>query len=51
VTYAAPYLKRKSLFSDEAGVKEDRRVREVRVMLDRQDLLINRQAECIINIR
>jgi multidrug resistance efflux pump len=51
VTYAAPYLKRKSLFSDEVGVKEDRRVREVRVMLDRQDLLINRQAECIINIR
>jgi multidrug resistance efflux pump len=51
VIYAAPYLKRKSLFSDEAGVKEDRRVREVRVMLDRQDLLINRQAECVIKIR
>jgi multidrug resistance efflux pump len=51
VTYAAPYLKRKSLFSDEAGAKEDRRVREVRVMLDRQDLLINRQAECVITIR
>jgi len=51
VIYAAPYLKRKSLFSDEAGAKEDRRVREVRVMLDRQDLLINRQAECIIKIR
>lgn len=51
VIYAAPYLKRKSLFSDEVGAKEDRRVREVRVMLDRQDLLINRQAECIIIIR
>ena len=51
VTYAAPYLKRKSLFSDEVGVKEDRRVREVRVLLDRQDLLINRQADCVITIR
>lgn len=51
VIYAAPYLKKKSLFSDEAGVKEDRRVREVRLMLDKQDLLINRQVDCVINLK
>lgn len=45
VIYTAPYLKRKSLFSDQVGEKEDRRVREVRVLLDKQDLLINRQVE------
>ena len=51
VLYAAPYLKKKSLFSDEVGVKEDRRVREVRILLDNQELLINRQVECIIKIK
>ncbi len=51
VLYAAPYLKKKSLFSDEVGVKEDRRVREVRILLDNQALLINRQVECIIKIK
>ena len=45
VMYTAPYLKRKSLFSDQVGEKEDRRVREVRLLLDKQDLLINRQVE------
>jgi len=45
VIYTAPYLKRKSLFSDQVGEKEDRRVREVRLLLDKQDLLINRQIE------
>lgn len=51
VLYAAPFLKKKSLFSDEVGVKEDRRVREVRILLDNQELLINRQVECIIKIK
>ncbi len=51
VLYTAPYLKKKSLFSDEVGVKEDRRVREVRILLDNQELLINRQVECIIKIK
>jgi HlyD family secretion protein len=45
VIYTAPYLKRKSLFSDQVGEKEDRRVREVRILLEKQDLLINRQVE------
>jgi len=51
VIYAAPYLKKKSLFSDEVGVKEDRRVREVRILLDNQALLINRQVDCTISIK
>jgi multidrug resistance efflux pump len=48
VLYTAPYLKKKSLFSDQVGEKEDRRVREVRILLDNQDMLINRQVECHI---
>ncbi len=51
VIYTAPYLKKKSLFSDQVGEKEDRRVREVRILLNNQDLLINRQVECVINIK
>jgi multidrug resistance efflux pump len=51
VIYTAPYLKKKSLFSDQVGEKEDRRVREVRILLDNQDLLINRQVECHIITR
>jgi HlyD family secretion protein len=51
VMYAAPYLKKKSLFSDQVGEKEDRRVREVRILLDNQTLLINRQVECVINLK
>jgi hypothetical protein len=33
------------------GEKEDRRVREVRIALDKQDLLINRQVECLITLK
>ena len=51
VIYTAPYLKKKSLFSDQVGEKEDRRVREVRIALDKQDLLINRQVECVIKLK
>ncbi len=51
VIYTAPYLKKKSLFSDQVGEKEDRRVREVRILLDKQTLLINRQVECHIITR
>jgi HlyD family secretion protein len=51
VIYTAPYLKKKSLFSDQVGEKEDRRVREVRILLNNQDLLINRQVECVINLK
>lgn len=51
VLYTAPYLKKKSLFSDQVGEKEDRRVREVRILLDKQDMLINRQVECVISLK
>lgn len=46
------YLKKKSLFSDEAGTLEDRRVREVRVRLDNAaQLLINSRVECVIQVK
>ncbi|MFN8394258.1 MAG: efflux RND transporter periplasmic adaptor subunit [Bacteroidia bacterium] len=50
VVYASEFLKRKSLFSEQAGEMEDRRVREVHVLLDTgADLLINSRVECHIN--
>lgn len=51
VIYAAPYLKKKSLFSDQVGEKEDRRVREVRIVLNDPSMLINRQVECVISLK
>jgi len=47
-----PYLKKKSLFSDEAAALEDRRVREVRVRLsDAGKLLLNTRVECVIQVK
>jgi HlyD family secretion protein len=52
VILAAPYLSKKSLFSDKADNLEDRRVREVRVELDStQSLLIGSRVECIIELK
>jgi multidrug resistance efflux pump len=51
VIYTAPYLKKKSLFSDQVGEKEDRRVRDVRIELNNTNVLINRQVECVINLK
>lgn len=49
VIYASAALKRKSLFSEKAGDQEDRRVREIKVALDKQDgYLINSRVECVI---
>ena len=49
VIYAAPYLKKKSLFSADAGELEDRRVREVRVRLDTpQKVLLGARVDCVI---
>lgn len=49
VVYAAPFLRQKSLFSDSPDNLEDRRVREVRVQLDKQDnILIGSRVECVI---
>ena len=51
VIRAAPSLKRKSLFSELPGDKEDRRVREIWIILDEDtDLLYNLQVECIISV-
>jgi len=51
VILAAAYLKKKSLFSDNANNLEDRRVREVRVQLDQDQVLIGSRVECVIKIR
>lgn len=52
VILAAPYLRKKSLFSDKVDNLEDRRVREVRVQLDSTEtLLIGSRVECIIELK
>ncbi|MBS1507656.1 MAG: efflux RND transporter periplasmic adaptor subunit [Bacteroidetes bacterium] len=51
VILTAPYLKKKSLFSDNANNLEDRRVREVRVQLDDEKVLIGSRVECVIKLR
>jgi len=52
VIRTAPFLKRKSLFSEQPGDKEDRRVREVWIILDNNaDLLYNLQVECVITVK
>jgi multidrug efflux pump subunit AcrA (membrane-fusion protein) len=51
VIYAADFLKRKSLFSELAGEMEDRRVREVHVLIDSgEPLLYNSRVECRITL-
>lgn len=47
----APYLKRKSIFSEKASDQEDRRVREIKISLkDNSSLIINSKVECLIKI-
>lgn len=49
VVFTSPYLKKKSLFSDQADNLEDRRVREVRVELAAgAKVLIGSRVECVI---
>jgi len=51
VVLASPYLRRKSLFSDNAANLEDRRVREVRVQLDDPTkVIIGARVECVITV-
>lgn len=51
VVLMSPYLRKKSLFSDNTSDPEDRRVREVRVQLDDPDgVLIGSRVECIIQL-
>ncbi|WP_316634033.1 biotin/lipoyl-binding protein [uncultured Flavobacterium sp.] len=49
VVFASSALKRKSLFSEKAGDQEDRRVREIKILLANQTkYLINSRIECVI---
>ena len=49
--FAFSFLKKKSLFTDQSGEKEDRRVRTIKMMLDNPDkLLLNARVECVIDI-
>jgi multidrug resistance efflux pump len=51
VYFASSFLKKKSLFTDQAGEKEDRRVRTIKIMLDDPGrLLLNARTECVIDI-
>lgn len=51
VMLASPYLRKKSLFSDNTANLEDRRVREVRVQLDDPGkVLIGARVECLIQV-
>jgi multidrug resistance efflux pump len=51
VNFAFSFLKKKSLFTDQSGEKEDRRVRTIKMMLDNPDkLLLNARVECVIDI-
>jgi multidrug resistance efflux pump len=49
VVFTSSALKRKSLFSEKAGDQEDRRVREIKILLANQTkYLINSRIECVI---
>lgn len=51
VFFTSSFLKKKSLFTDQSGEKEDRRVRTIKIMLDHTDnLLLNSRIECVIDI-
>ncbi len=52
VSFAGPYLRRKSIFSDEVDELVDRRVREVEIRLDQEKvLLIGSRVECVIDVK
>jgi multidrug efflux pump subunit AcrA (membrane-fusion protein) len=51
VYFTYSFLKKKSLFTDQSGEKEDRRVRTIKMFLDRPEkLLLNARIECVIDI-
>ena len=55
VSFAAEYLKAKSLFKDQNTEQEDRRVREVHIRLDEKGdskkPLIGSRVDCLINLK
>ncbi|MEO6901694.1 MAG: HlyD family efflux transporter periplasmic adaptor subunit [Bacteroidia bacterium] len=49
VYFASSFLKKKSLFNDQPGEKEDRRVREIKISLDNPtSILLNSRVECVV---
>ena len=51
VYFTYSFLKKKSLFTDQSGEKEDRRIRTIKMMLDQPEkLLLNARIECVIDI-
>jgi multidrug efflux pump subunit AcrA (membrane-fusion protein) len=51
VYFTYSFLKKKSLFTDQSGEKEDRRVRTIKMLLDQPEkLLLNARIECVIDI-
>ncbi|MCX6304126.1 MAG: hypothetical protein NT040_04085 [Bacteroidetes bacterium] len=51
VYFTFSFLKKKSLFTDQSGEKEDRRVRTIKMLLDQPEkLLLNARIECVIDI-
>jgi len=51
VAFVGPYLRKKSLLSDDVGALEDRRVREVHMFLDDvEGLLLGSRIECVIDV-
>ena len=49
VSFSGPFLRKKSIFSDEVGDLQDRRVREVRIILDPgSDLHFGSRVQCVI---
>jgi len=51
VYFAASFLKKKSLFTDQAGEKEDRRVREIKILIDHPSaILLNSRVECVVSL-
>jgi len=51
VYFTSSFLKKKSLFTDQPGEKEDRRVRTIKILLDQSaKLLLNSRIECLVDI-
>ncbi len=49
ISFVGPYLRKKSIFADDVGELEDRRVREVRILLDpKAKILYGTRVECVI---
>ena len=51
IYFASSFLKKKSLFTDQSGEKEDRRVRTLKMLLNNTEkLLLNARVECVVDI-